>query len=84
MGFGLAKRAPSSGGGRPAQANRPRNGTRPIENVGATLALAQSSGRYRVATILPDNWLPIGPVRIDVSESDVRLRRSHVLLDRDV
>lgn len=39
--------------------------------------------RYRLATTVPDYWLPLVPVRIDPQRPDVRLRRGRVLLDRD-
>lgn len=39
--------------------------------------------RYRLATTVPANWLPLVPVRVDPAEPDVRLRRGRVLLDRD-
>jgi hypothetical protein len=38
---------------------------------------------YRLATTVPDYWLPLVPVRIDPARPDIRLRRGRVLLDRD-
>jgi hypothetical protein len=39
--------------------------------------------RYRLATTVPDNWIPFTPVRIDPSQPPVRLRRAAALLDED-
>lgn len=38
---------------------------------------------YRLATTVPDYWLPLVPVRIDPARPDIRLQRGRVLLDRD-
>jgi hypothetical protein len=37
---------------------------------------------YRLATTVPNYWLPLVPVRIAPDRPDVRLRRGRVLLDR--
>jgi hypothetical protein len=37
--------------------------------------------RYRLATTVPDNWIPFTPVRIDPSQPPVKLRRAAALLD---
>lgn len=40
-----------------------------------------TSLRYRLATTVPDYWLPLVPVRPDPTRPDIRLRRGRVLLD---
>lgn len=37
--------------------------------------------RYRLATTVPDNWIPFQPIRIDPLQPAVRLRRAAALLD---
>jgi hypothetical protein len=37
--------------------------------------------RYRLATTVPDYWLPLVPVRIDPAKPDIRLVRGRVLLE---
>ena len=44
---------------------------------------AATSGetRYRLATSVPDYWLPLVPTRIDAAQPDIRLVRGRVLLE---
>ncbi|HEV7808676.1 MAG TPA: hypothetical protein VGO80_22925 [Solirubrobacteraceae bacterium] len=40
-----------------------------------------SALRYRLATRVPDNWIPFQPIRIDPQQAAVRLRRAAALVD---
>jgi hypothetical protein len=73
--WGIEHLAPSAAGGgfdRDA-VDRPTAVTPP---VGEGEAL-----RYRLATSIPENWIPFQPVRIDPSQPAVKLKRSAALLD---
>src|SRR4051794_2741254 len=76
--WGIERLAPSAAGGgfdRDA-AYRLRAGQAPPSAPADGEAL-----RYRLATTVPDNWIPFQPVRIDPSQPAVRLKRSAALLD---
>jgi hypothetical protein len=42
---------------------------------------ASGDARYRLATTVPDYWIPFQPQRIDPAKPDVRLRRAAALID---
>jgi hypothetical protein len=44
---------------------------------------ATGDAAYRLATTVPDYWVPFQPQRIDPNKPDVRLRRAAALLDED-
>jgi hypothetical protein len=54
-----------------------------LEPAPAPSADGDNTLHYRLATTVPDYWLPLVPVRIDPARPDIRLRRGRVLLDRD-
>jgi hypothetical protein len=37
--------------------------------------------RYRLATTVPENWIPFQPIRSNPAQPDIRLRRAAALLD---
>jgi hypothetical protein len=63
-------------GGRIDRTATARRGQTPVRGDGVGL-------RYRLSTTVPENWVPLVPVRVDPATPDVRLRRGRVLLDRD-
>ena len=75
----------SASGGRLDRVEASRTGSsRPDGETGGGVTDSPGGAlRYRLATTVPDHWLPLVPVRIDPQRADVRLRRGRVLLDRD-
>jgi hypothetical protein len=63
-------------GGRVDRTATARRGQPPVAGDGVGL-------RYRLSTTVPENWVPLVPVRPDQAQPDIRLRRGRVLLDRD-
>ena len=76
--WGIERRAPSLAGGAFDRdtAARLRAGQAPPPEPVEGDAL-----RYRLATTVPDNWIPFQPVRIDPAQPAVKLRRVAALLD---
>lgn len=73
------ERVVEDAGGRPVdrfeeyQRTRPRSPATTVQGGGAV--------QYRLATSVPDYWLPLVPARIDPTQPDVRLVRGRVLLE---
>jgi hypothetical protein len=44
---------------------------------------ATGDASYRLATLVPDYWIPFQPQRIDPSKPDIRLRRAAALVDEN-
>ena len=63
-------------GGRIDRTATARRGQPPVAGDGIGL-------RYRLSTTVPENWVPLVPVRVVADQPDIRLRRGRVLLDRD-
>src|SRR5262249_5746244 len=53
------------------------------ERVAAPPDDATGDARYRLATTVPDYWIPFQPQRIDPTKPDIRLRRAAALVDED-
>jgi hypothetical protein len=72
-------------GGRPFDRVERYRRDRPAREPNEPAANADSGSdgdlRYRLATPVPDYWVPLVPVRVDPDEPDVRLVRGRVLLD---
>ena len=66
-------------GGRPVDRFEQYQRTRPDGPDAAPAA--DGNTRYRLATSVPDYWLPLVPMRVDSAQPDLRLVRGRVLLE---
>ena len=68
-------------GGRPVDRFEEYQRTRAGSATPAALGAGET--RYRLATGVPDYWLPLVPARIDAAQPDIRLVRGRVLSEGD-
>lgn len=76
--WGIERLAPSAAGGAFDRDAAYRLRPRPPEPAPPA---DEDALRYRLATTVPDNWIPFQPVRIDPNQPAVKLRRAAALLD---
>jgi hypothetical protein len=69
------ERVVEDAGGRPIDRGDYSQSVRPAASAAAAGELA-----YRLATTVPDYWLPLVPARVDPARPDIRLVRGRVLL----
>ena len=77
--WAIERLAPSIAGGALNRLERYRD-PRP-DPVAQAPDEATGDAAYRLATTVPDYWIPFQPQRIDPSKPDIRLRRAAALLD---
>jgi hypothetical protein len=79
LAWAVERLAPSIAGG--AVNRGERYGRSRPEPVAAAPDEAPGDAVYRLATTVPDYWIPFQPQRIDPSKPDIRLRRAAALID---
>jgi hypothetical protein len=77
--WGVERRAPSIAGGALDRTERYRD-ARP-DPVARPPEEATGDAAYRLATAVPDYWIPFRPQRIDPTKPDIRLRRAAALIE---